>query len=154
MSESGLPPSAVDPAQSPCCAPSIHFIKDAIMLRTPPAPAVKVKTIEQQNTDFTAEGSPPPSALKSKTQLKDTPASAVSSDVLGQSPRGNRRARHGLLGKLAAQLPHERDESIDTTGTVSSEPMKQAARDIKHGLVDTDRGADMGRTYKKLKQSH
>ena len=31
--------------------------------------------------------------------------------------------------------------------------MEQAARDVKRGLVDTDRGAEAGRTYKKLKQT-
>lgn len=59
----------------------------------------------------------------------------------------------GLPKKSAPKLPHERDESIDPSGTVPSEPMEQASRDITRGIIDTDRSTEMGRTYKKLKQS-
>ena len=120
------------------------------MIRTPPAPALKVKTMEQQNTDFTAEGSPPPGTAGTSIQLKATPPDK--SGVSGDAKRG--RKREPLVPKQSApKLPHERDESIDTVGTISSEPMKQASRDIKRGLKDTDRGTEAGRTYKKLKQA-
>ena len=38
------------------------------------------------------------------------------------------------------------------TGGIASEPVQQAYRDVKRGLVDTDRGAEAGRTYQKLKR--
>ncbi|HEX5311958.1 hypothetical protein [Aquabacterium sp.] len=53
---------------------------------------------------------------------------------------------HGL------KLPHERDESVDEGGgAVVSERVRQAGRDIRRGLRDTDRGAEMDRTYQKQK---
>ena len=50
-----------------------------------------------------------------------------------------------------AKLPHERDESISGTAEPSA-AMQQAFEDIARGLVDTDRGAEVARTYKKLKR--
>ena len=120
------------------------------MIRTSPAPARKVKTIEQQNTDFTAEGSPPPATAGMSIQLKAMPPDK--SSVSGNSTRGRKRAPP-VSKQAAPKLPHERDESINTVGTIPSEPMKQASRDIERGLKDTDRGAEVGRTYKKLKQT-
>ncbi len=41
------------------------------------------------------------------------------------------------------QLPHERDESSDVQAPVNADALavgRQAARDLKRGLVDTDRG--------------
>lgn len=51
-----------------------------------------------------------------------------------------------------ATLPHQRDESADSTGAIQSEAMQQAYRDILRGLPDTDRAAEVGRTYRKLKR--
>jgi hypothetical protein len=50
-----------------------------------------------------------------------------------------------------AALPHERDESAGMTDGNPSEPIQQAYRDVERGLQDTDRGAEAGRTYEKLK---
>ena len=36
------------------------------------------------------------------------------------------------------RLPHERDESDDSQASPPRPDMQQAARDIEHGLVDTD----------------
>jgi hypothetical protein len=53
----------------------------------------------------------------------------------------------------ALPLPHERDESLDQAGgALPSERVKQAGRDIKRGLVDTDRGELMRQTYEKQKR--
>ena len=52
----------------------------------------------------------------------------------------------------APKLPHERDESVGTTGGVPSEAMQQAYRDVKRGLEDTSRGAAANTAYEKLKQ--
>ena len=121
------------------------------MIRISPVAKPKVKTIEQQNTDFTAEGSPPPGTAGTLIPLKSPPQKK--SGVAGNSTPGRKRATLGLPKQLAPKLPQQRDEIIDIVGKVPSEPMKQASRDLKRGLTDTDRGAEAGRTYKKLKQS-
>ena len=51
----------------------------------------------------------------------------------------------------APRLPHERDESADSQNSPPRADMQQAAKDIKSGLVDTDRGPVADSTYKKLK---
>lgn len=47
------------------------------MIRPPPAPAPKAKTVEQQNTDFTAEGSPPPGAVGTAIPAEIAPPTPV-----------------------------------------------------------------------------
>ncbi len=87
------------------------------MTRTRPTPAPKVKSLDQQKTDFTSEGAPPPGKVGTADHAAAAPV-------------------------MPAADP----------GTVVSEPMQQAYRDISRGLKDTDRGAEAGRTYKKLKK--
>ena len=119
------------------------------MNRISPAPALKVRTMAQLDTDLTAEGSPPPGAVETSIQLKSTPPDR--SGVSGDAKHGRTRTPATVPKNAAPKLPHERDESINTTGTIPSEPMKQADRDLKRGLKDTDRGPEAGRTYKKLR---
>ena len=121
------------------------------MIRTFPAPATKVKTIEQQNADFTAEGSPPPGTAGTSIPLKAPPLDK--SGVSAKTMRARKRATLGLPKQLVPTSPPLRDDVIDIVGKVPSEPMKQASRDLKRGLVDTDRGTEAGRTYKRLKQT-
>lgn len=45
-----------------------------------------------------------------------------------------------LEGGPAPRLPHERDESVPHEREPQREVIKQAGRDIKKGLVDTDKG--------------
>ena len=52
----------------------------------------------------------------------------------------------------APKLPHERDESVGTTGGVPSAMIQQAYRDVKRGLQDTSRGTAANAAYEKLKQ--
>lgn len=52
----------------------------------------------------------------------------------------------------APKLPHERDESVGTTGGVQSEKIQQAYRDVERGLQDTSRGTAANAAYEKLKQ--
>ncbi len=49
------------------------------------------------------------------------------------------------------KLPHERDESTQAPREPPAARIQQAYRDLKRGLVDTDRAAEAGRTYKRLK---
>ncbi len=51
----------------------------------------------------------------------------------------------------APKLPHERDESVGTTGGVPSAAVQQAYRDVKRGLQVTSRGTAANRAYEKLK---
>jgi len=51
----------------------------------------------------------------------------------------------------APRLPHEQDESSDQQAGPLDANVVQAAKDLKRGLVDTDRGAVMHETYKKQK---
>ena len=55
--------------------------------------------------------------------------------------------------KSAAKLPHEQDESVGMTDGISSTAMQQAHKDLARGLLDTDRGPEADRAYKKLKGS-
>ncbi len=52
----------------------------------------------------------------------------------------------------APKLPHERDESVGTTGGVPSAAVQQAYKDVKRGLQDTSRGAAANVAYEKLKR--
>ena len=65
------------------------------MARTVPTPPPKVKTLEQQNTDFTSEGSPPPGMVGTAAPaavvavLPDAAtASGVRKPVLARTPPG------------------------------------------------------------------
>jgi hypothetical protein len=50
-----------------------------------------------------------------------------------------------------AKLPHEIDESVNPNPPPPQPVIKQAAKDLARGLVDTDRGLSMSVTYKKQK---
>ncbi len=65
---------------------------------------------------------------------------------------GTIRLKPGGDKDAAPELPHERDQEVGMTGGIASEPVQQAYRDVKRGLVDTDRGVEAGRTYQKLKR--
>ncbi len=51
----------------------------------------------------------------------------------------------------APMLPHERDQSTQNQASPVRSVIKQAAKDLQHGLKDTDRGEETNRTYQKLK---
>ena len=101
-----------------------------------------------------------PSEAESKTKanLGTSIASLVmpaSVDLTATSYKpkpGRVPARDQARKKTLPKLPHERDESVSATPPVASKPMQQAYRDVARGLQDTDRAAEAGRTYKKLKQ--
>jgi hypothetical protein len=56
-----------------------------------------------------------------------------------------------ILQKTVLKLPHELDESVNPDPPEAQPVMKQAAKDIARGLVDTDRGVAVDVTYKKQK---
>ncbi len=51
------------------------------------------------------------------------------------------------------KLPHERDESVGTTGGVQSPAVQQAYKDVKRGLQDTSRSTAANVAYEKLKHN-
>ena len=53
------------------------------------------------------------------------------------------------LSNAGLKLPHERDESIDTTAEAPDPVMVQAKRDIDAGQVDTDMRATPGMDAKR-----
>lgn len=53
-------------------------------------------------------------------------------------PNGETRPRQE--GEPAPRLPHERDESASSQAGPDQEVIRQAARDVEAGLVDTDKG--------------
>ena len=82
----------------------------------------------------------------SKTSAVATPAVSV------KRRAGTLRLPVGTAQPAPVELPHERDESSNMTDGIPSPPVQQAYRDVKRGLQDTDRGAEAGRTYQKLKR--
>ena len=56
-----------------------------------------------------------------------------------------------IITPTAPKLPHERDESVGSTGGVPSPEMQQAYKDVKRGLQDTSRGTEANVAYEKLK---
>jgi hypothetical protein len=62
-------------------------------------------------------------------------------DSKGHAPRAITASSRAA--RREPRLPHERDQSSDPQTPVIDETRtlgKQAARDVEHGLVDTDRG--------------
>ena len=121
------------------------------MARTLPAPAAKQKNLVQQNADFTSEGAPPPAVEAIPSVKTGAGTTAITPTRPKHRTSGRHRDAPATAKALKPQLPHDRDETASALPAVASEPMKQAQRDLARGLKDTDRGAEAGRTYQKLK---
>ena len=52
--------------------------------------------------------------------------------------------------ETSLELPHERDQAADMTAAKPDPLVKQAAKDLAHGLSDTSMGSEMDKAYKKL----
>ena len=75
--------------------------------------------------------------------LKATPTSVARRRAAGT-------VKVSISQKIVPRLPHEHDESADPTTGEVREVIEQAADDLKRGLTDTDRGAQMTKVYKSL----
>lgn len=75
------------------------------MNQTPPPPAPKGKSLEQQNTDFTAEGSPPPGTAGTPIPSTVTPATTDRAIKLSKRKSGRARTRIGVPDKSRPKLP-------------------------------------------------
>jgi hypothetical protein len=137
-------------------ASTINLEQQADMTRTEPLHPLPAPTLADQESDFTEQGAPPPGETgkarhpPGKPKMPEVPATkSVHSDAAATPIKSAVKTRVGA--GIAPDLPNERDDMPTGNGAVSSEPMNQALRDIKHGLKDTDRGAEVDRTYQKLK---
>lgn len=62
------------------------------------------------------------------------------------------RTSVSISGNKVPPLPHEADESSkNSTAQKNDETVEQAYRDVKRGLVDTDKGPVMHGTYERLR---
>ncbi len=75
--------------------------------------------------------------------LKAAPGSATRRQAAG-------KVKISISQKVVPRLPHEHDESADATTGEPRDVIKQAAADLKRGLTDTDRSAQMTKVYKNL----
>jgi hypothetical protein len=57
-----------------------------------------------------------------------------------------------ILQQEVERLPHEKDQSTDQVRTEPEPLIEQAAVDLKRGLVDTDRAAEVNVVYRKQKR--
>jgi hypothetical protein len=61
------------------------------------------------------------------------------------------RTSVSLGGRKAPRLPHERDESSRSTTEETDPQVGRAYADVKRGLVDTDKGPVLERTYDRVR---
>lgn len=57
-----------------------------------------------------------------------------------------------ILQQEVERLPHEKDQSTDQARTEPEPLIEQATVDLKRGLVDTDRAAEVNAVYQKQKR--
>lgn len=77
---------------------------------------------------------------------RPAPSPSEGGDITG--PHGETRPRQE--GKPVPRLPHERDESASSQTGPDHEVIRQAARDLEAGLVDTDKGPPLRETHDRL----
>ena len=86
---------------------------------------------------------------------KRTPSPGGQSRPAGKASRGETRPAQGPAQEPVPRMPHERDESADsqTADEPSAKRMgKLGHDDLERGLVDTDKGPVLDRTYDKVRE--
>ena len=71
------------------------------------------------------------------------------------APQGNTVPAQGPRQERAPRMPHERDESSDSQAAQEPSGQRQGAiahDDVERGLVDTDRGPVLDKTYDKVRE--
>ena len=71
---------------------------------------------------------------------------------VGRSRPGKGQTPQDASDEASLALPHERDQSTDTTEPLPDAQVKQASQDLKNKLQDTGQGPAMDRTYQKLRR--
>ena len=69
----------------------------------------------------------------------------------GRSRPGQNETPQDASDESSLALPHERDQANNMTAAQPDPQIRQAARDLKKNLQDTDKSAAMNQTYQKLK---
>ena len=72
--------------------------------------------------------------------------------VTGRSRPGQSVTPQDASDESSLALPHERDQASNMTAAQPDPQIRQAARDLKQNLQDTDKSAAMNQTYQKLKR--
>jgi hypothetical protein len=70
----------------------------------------------------------------------------------GRSRPGQSVTPQDASDESSLALPHERDQTSNMTAAQPDPQIRQAARDLKQNLQDTDKSAAMNQTYQKLKR--
>jgi len=70
----------------------------------------------------------------------------------GRSRPGEAVTPKDSSDEASLELPHERDQAKDMTSARPDPRVKQGGKDEQDGLKDTTKGAEMDRTYDKLKK--
>ena len=78
-------------------------------------------------------------AAKRKTVVRDRVAPDAVVDLTSEA------------APAAPTMPHERDQSVGMTGGVPSQRVRQAYRDLEHGVQDTSRATEADTAYRKQK---
>ena len=84
-----------------------------------------------------------------KPKLPSSPTLAPSAEPA--THQRNAKTAVSINQQAVDLLPHEQDESAISQASPPRKIMKQAAADVAHGLKDTDRGVEIGKTYAKQK---
>ncbi len=88
-----------------------------------------------------------------RDRMESPPDTGTGGDKPGA--RGNTTTAQGEDQHPVPRMPHERDESADSQ--TRKEPSNQrraekAQADVERGLVDTSKGAELDRTYDRLRE--
>jgi hypothetical protein len=89
------------------------------------------------------------------SSMHRTPSPHSPDAAKAQKRKGDTLPAQGPAQQPVPRMPHERDESADSQGSVepSAKRMGRIAHDdIERGLVDTDKGPPLQETYEQLRQ--
>lgn len=81
---------------------------------------------------------------------RESRASSATSDTI-ETGGSAQRPTVSINDQRAPRLPHERDEGPPRTIPGTRRVVKQAARDLAHGLQDTSRNAETSEVARKLR---
>lgn len=130
------------------------------MLRKSPAPPPHTKTLDEQQSDFTAEGSPPPGKVGNNLPAADVPVTSTTnpdamdrSHLDGTLPHENIAAGRKPRPVSAPTVKAAKDSADPGVPcTVPDAPLQKVYRDAKHGPTDTHRGSGTDRTDRQPKE--
>ncbi len=93
--------------------------------------------------------------MPARLKIRSTTFTADAGVIAAVNPPripGTLHARTGAAAKAKRARPLVVDTPALTMEKTPVDPVPQAYRDLQRGLQDTDRGAEVGRTYRRLKR--